>query len=152
NRIHDLTLFDCTRLCTGGDGIVLQAARGSISAPGGVAAPANRPEHNLVKDNHIDGSVPDGFGEFAMAGVLVLDADDSLIVANELALPDNPNADAPGEGIVVSDQCCGEPTALLPGPKNTVIAFNDGRESEYAVVVEGTGGENTQGLVLLHNR
>ncbi len=36
--------------------------------------------------------------------------------------------------------------------RNTVLAFNDGRKSEVAIVVEGSGGTNTQGLFLFGNR
>jgi hypothetical protein len=32
-----------------------------------------------------------------------------------------------------------------------VIALNDGRGSQVAVEIDGTGGENTQGLVLFGN-
>lgn len=152
NTISGLTLFDCTRFCAGGDGIVVQIARGGIAAPGGSAAPVNRPENNVVSHNRIDGSIPDGFDVFSMAGVLVLAADGTTVAHNDVAIPDNPTANAAGEGILVTNACCGDFTAILPGSRNTVIAFNDGRDSEFAVVVEGTGGENTEGLVLSHNR
>lgn len=39
-----------------------------------------------------------------------------------------------------------------PGSRNTTAAFNDGRKSEKAIVVEGSGGTNTEGLLLLRNR
>jgi len=40
----------------------------------------------------------------------------------------------------------------LPGSRFTTLAFNDGRMSEVAIVVEGSGGTNTEGLMLLRNR
>jgi hypothetical protein len=85
-----------------------------------------------------------------MAGVFVLAADDTLVARNRVSIPDNPNADATGDGILVSNVCCGEPD-VVPGARNTGIIFNDGRDSQFGVVVEGTGGANTGGLVLRGN-
>ena len=152
NRIERLTLLDCTKLCTGGDGIVIALARGGIGAPGGDAAAINRPEDNLIARNVVEGTPPDGFALFSMAGVLLLSADHTTVLRNTLRLRDNPAADAVGQGILVSNSCCGLPTALLPGSRFTTVAFNDGRQSEVAVLVEGSGGTNTEGLVLLRNR
>jgi nitrous oxidase accessory protein NosD len=152
NRIEGLTLFDCEGLCTGGDAIVLQVARGALAAPGGSAAPINRPEQNVVIGNRINGALPDGFDAFGMVGVFVFAADRTLISHNSIAIPDNPAADAQGYGVAITNVCCGDPTQNLPGSRNTVVLFNDARRSEIGFVVEGTGGENTQGLVLLHNR
>jgi nitrous oxidase accessory protein NosD len=152
NTVTGLTLFDCTRFCAGGDGIVVQIARGALAAPGGSAAAVNRPEGNVVEHNRVDGTIPDGFDVFNMAGILVFAADGTTVVHNDVAIPDNPTANALGEGILVTNVCCGEATPLLPGARNTIVAFNDGRDSELGVVVDGTGGENTEGLVLEHNR
>lgn len=152
NRIEQLTVLDCTVHCTGGDGIVIALARGAIAAPGGNAEPLNRPENNLVSRNRISGVAPDGFGVFSLAGVLLLSADHTTILGNDLRLRDNPNADAVGQGILISNTCCGLGTSFLPGSRNTTAAFNDGRRSEVAVVVEGTGGANTEGLFLWRNR
>jgi hypothetical protein len=87
-----------------------------------------------------------------MAGILVLSADRTTLLRNRLALPDNPNADAVGQGIVISSTCCGEALPRLPGARDTIVAFNDGRRSEKAIVVEGSGGTNTEGLFLFKNR
>jgi hypothetical protein len=152
NRIRQLTLLDCTLHCTGGDGIVLGLARGAFAAPGGAAEPLNRAEDNVVAHNSIEGTPPDGFGIFSMVGVLLLSADHSTVLANDLRLRDNPNAAAVGQGVVVSNSCCGLTTAFLPGSRFTTVAFNDGRKSEVAVLVEGTGGANTEGLFLWKNR
>jgi hypothetical protein len=152
NRIEDLTLFDCSGLCTGGDAIVIQIARGSLAAPGGSADPINRPEQNVVVGNRISGSLPDGFDAFGMVGIFLFAADRTLVSHNVIGIPDNPAADAQGYGVAVSNVCCGDFTPNLPGSRNTVILFNDAGRSEIGFVVEGSGGENTQGLVLLHNR
>ncbi len=151
NRIHQLAVFDCTgTLCAGGDGIVIQIARDDVAAPGGPGAAVNRPEHNLVVANDVDGVIPDGFSTFSLAGVFVMSADETVVTRNRVSIPDNPQADATGDGVLVTDACCGEP-ALTPGARNTVVTFNDGRDSQFGVVVEGTGGENTAGLVLFGN-
>lgn len=152
NRITKLTLLDCTRHCTGGDGIVIALARGAIAAPGGNAAPLNRPENNIISRNRIEGSAPAHFGAFSLAGVLLLSADNTTVLGNDLRLRDNPKADAVGQGILVSNTCCGLGTPFLPGSRNTIVALNDGRRSEVALVVEGTGGANTQGLFSWKNR
>ena len=152
NDILGLTLFDCTAgLCAGGDGIIIQAASGDLAAPGGAGDPANRPEGNLVFANDIDGTIPDGFDAFSMVGIFVLAADGTTVRENRIAIPDNPNSEAGGEGVLVSNTCCGSPVDLAPGSRDTSVLFNEGGASEFVVVVEGTGGENTQGLVLFGN-
>jgi hypothetical protein len=151
NRIEGLTLFDCTgSLCAGGDGIVIQLARDTIAAAGGPGAPVNRPEHNIVVGNRVSGAIPDGFGDFSMAGIFVFAADDTAVEHNEVSIPDNPTADATGDGVLVSNVCCGVP-AVLPGARHTLVLFNNGRDSQFGVVVEGSGGDNTGGLVLFGN-
>jgi nitrous oxidase accessory protein NosD len=151
NQIEGLTLFDCTgSLCAGGDGIVIQLAHDTIAAAGGPGAPVNRPEHNVVIGNQVTGAIPDAFDAFSMAGIFVLAADDTLVERNRVEIPDNPNADATGDGVLVSNVCCGEP-AFLPGSRRTAVLFNDGHLSQFGVVVEGTGGDNTGGLALYGN-
>ena len=152
NRIHGLTVLDCTGPCTGGDGIVIGLARGSLAGPGGDSASLNRPEDNLILHNTIEGTAPDGFEDFSMVGVLLLSADHTTVLRNELRMKDNPAADSVGQGILVSNECCGSATQYLPGSRNTVLAFNDGRKSEIGIVIDGTGGANTQGLFLFRNR
>lgn len=152
NRIKKLPLLDCTRHCTGGDGIVIALARGSIAAPGGTAAAANRPEDNVVVDNSVAGTPPDNFDVFSMVGVLLLSADHTTVLSNDLALRDNPLANAKGQGILVSNTCCGLTSTFLPGSRFTTLAYNDARKSEVGIVVEGTGGDNTLGLFLHRNR
>ena len=149
NRIEGLTLFDCTGdLCAGGDGIVIQIARDDVAAPGGPGAAINRPQRNVVVGNEVTGAIPDAFDAFSMAGIFVFAADDTLVERNRVTIPDNPAADATGDGVLVSNVCCDEP-AITPGARNTVVTFNDGRGSQFSVVVEGTGGANTGGLELL---
>jgi hypothetical protein len=152
NRIRHLTLLDCSGHCTGGDGIVIAVARGAIAAPGGTSAPLNRPEDNLVVGNRIEGIAPDTFSVFSMVGILMLSADHTTVLSNKLQLRDNPNADAVGQGILVSNTCCGLGTSFLPGSRFTTLAFNDARNSEQGIVVEGSNGANTEGLFLLKNR
>lgn len=152
NRIRELTVLDCTGFCTGGDGIVVQVARGALAAPGGAGAASNRPEGNLVIGNQVSGSIPDGFDVFGMVGILVFAADRTAVLHNRVSIPDNPNALAPGQGILITNICCGDVGPLLPGARNTLVAFNDASGSEVGIVVEGTGGQNTSGLVVLHNR
>ena len=152
NRIHDLTVLDCTGPCTGGDGIVIQLARDEVAAPGGDAAPINRPEDNLILANTIEGSPPDGFADFSMVGILVFAADHTTVLKNDLRLRDNPAAAAVGQGILLTNTCCGGGISYLPGTRHTILAFDDGRRSEVAIVVEGSGGANTLGLFLLGNR
>ncbi len=152
NEIHGLTLFDCTAgLCAGGDGIIIQAASGDVAAPGGPGDGVNRPEGNIVFANDIDGTIPDGFDVFSMVGIFVFAADKTTVTGNRIAIPDNPNADASGEGVLVSNNCCGNPSDIVPGSRDTTILFNEGTASELVIVVEGTGGENTKGLVLFGN-
>lgn len=152
NRISGLTVFDCTRLCTGGDGIVIGLSAGSLAAPGGSAAALNRAEDNLIRGNRISGSAPDGFGVFSLAGILILAADHTTVLSNTLRMRDNSAADAVGQGILVTNTCCGLASGFLPGSRHTTLAFNDGRKSEKAIVVEGSGGTNTEGLFLHRNR
>jgi nitrous oxidase accessory protein NosD len=151
NRIEGLTLFDCTgALCAGGDGIVIQLAPEAIAAAGGPGAPVNRPEHNVVVGNRVSGAIPDGFDAFSMAGIFVFAADDTAVERNEVSIPDNPTADAGGDGVLISNVCCGQP-AISPGARRTLVLFNNGRDSQFGVVVEGSGGDNTGGLVLFGN-
>ena len=145
NVIDGLGVFDCTgALCGGGDGIVVQIARGASGAPD------NRPRRNVVAGNAVSGAIPDGFGVFSMVGVFVFAADGTVVTRNRLSIPDNPNADAIGEGVLVDNECCGLPE-VTPGARNTVVTFNDGRGSQIGVEVDGTGGANTGGLVLFGN-
>jgi hypothetical protein len=154
NDIHDLTLFDCTAgLCAGGDGIIVGPAVGTVAAPGGPAAAVNRSEGNFVFANEINGTIPDGFDEFSMVGIFVFGADDTVVRDNRIAIPDNPSSTAAGEGVLVSNSCCGNPDdVVVPGSRNTLVLFNEGRASGRVLNVEGTGGENTQGLVRFGNR
>ena len=150
NDIFGLTLFDCTgALCEGGDGIVVQIAR-DPTIGGGPSDPISRPERNVVVDNRISGAIPDGFDTFSMTGIFVLAADGTLIARNQVTIPDNPTAGASGDGVLISNSCCGE-APLFPGTRNTAVLFNDGRHSQFGVVVEGTGGANTAGLALFGN-
>lgn len=151
NTIVGLTLFDCSgALCEGGDGIVIQIARGDLALPGGPSDAANRPERNVIIDNRIQGAIPDGFDIFSMAGIFVLASDDTLVARNRVSIPDNPSADAAGDGVLVTNECCGQP-AIVPGARGTAVVGNDNDGSQFGVVVEGSGGANTAGLILFGN-
>jgi len=152
NQIRDLTVLDCTGPCTGGDGIVIQLARDEVAAPGGDAAAINRPEDNLVLGNRIEGSPPDGFSAFSMVGILAFAADHTTLLSNDLRMHRNPAATATSQGILLTNTCCGSGISYLPGTRHTILALNDGRQSEVAIVVEGSGGANTLGLFLFRNR
>jgi hypothetical protein len=152
NVMTGITVLDCTKYCTGGDGIVIALGSGGLAAPGGDANVLNRPEDNVVTDNRIEGGAPDAFGVFSLAGVLLLSADHTTLLSNRIAMFDNPNADAVGQGIVVANTCCGLGTSFLPGSRFVTLAFNDVRKSEAGIIVDGTGGANTLGLTLHRNR
>jgi len=153
NRVRGLTLFDCDEggFCGGGDAVVFQVARGALAVAGGSANPANRPERNLALLNDLEGAAPAGHDAFAMAGVLLVSADGSRVASNRLALRGNPALGAPGEGVLVTNTCCGDPQAFLPGTRDTTVVLNDGRRSDYVLVVEGGPGENGGGLFAFLN-
>jgi hypothetical protein len=52
----------------------------------------------------------------------------------------------------MTSTCCGLASGYLPGSRFTSITFNDARNSEVGIVVEGTGGTHTERLVLRKNR
>lgn len=144
NVIEGLTLFDCSFRCGGGDGIVFQERKTAVS----------RQTDNVAMFNVISGAVPDNFSVFSMAGILVLGGQDGTVVqANRIAIPNNTTASAEGQAIVVSDACCGIPSAFSTAI-NSVIVKNDGRDSEFAVVItkDGGGGNgNSVGTTLRGN-
>jgi hypothetical protein len=76
-------------------------------------APINRPEDNLVLDNTIEGSPPDGLDDLWMVGILVFAADHTTILTNDLRPRDYPAADAVGQGIVLGNSCCGDGVSYL---------------------------------------
>ena len=84
--------------------------------------------------------------------MLLLSADHTSVLSNRLRLRDNPSAEAVGQGILVSNTCCGLTTSFLPGSRFTTLAFNDARSSELGIVIEGSDGANTEGLFLWRNR
>jgi nitrous oxidase accessory protein NosD len=153
NRIRNLTLFQCAAgdICGGGDGIVMQLARDASALPGGATDDNNRPADNRVLFNEVEGALPDNFDAFSMVGILLLAADDTVVFGNRLVIPANPTGQAKGEGIVVTNSCCGEEQHFTPGTRGAIVIANDGERSQYVVAVEGGPGENTTGLVLFGN-
>jgi hypothetical protein len=151
NRIHDLTLFDCTGFCGGGDAIVVQLARPPFDLPGGAGNPANRPKKNLVSFNEVSGHLPDHFDSFSMVGILALAADETVVFGNRVSMFPNPSGAAKGEAIVLTNSCCGEQQHFTPGTRAAVVIGNDGDDSDYVMVVEGGPGENTDDLLAFLN-
>jgi hypothetical protein len=146
NVVRGLTAFTCGDggRCGGGDAIVFQQR--DVTQP--------RATRNLAVRNDIQGRIPDGLDEFSMVGVLALGQDGAVALANKLAIPANPDAEGDGQGVVVSDHCCGLEVPFHTSI-NSIVVANDGRQSEFAVVIEreldgGTG--NSQGALVLANR
>lgn len=143
NHIAGLRVFTCDGLCGGGDGIVFQAR--PVGVPRGV--------DNTATFNVITGGVPDTLNEFSMAGILLIAQDGTVVKNNRISIPANPFSDAAGQAIVVTDACCGLPSGFLTS-MNSVIINNDGRGSEFAVVItkDFSGGNgNSAGTTLRGN-
>jgi hypothetical protein len=146
NVIEDLTVFTCDGLvtCGGGDGIVFQDR--DTGGP--------RQTDNTAMFNDISGTVPDNLELFSMAGIIILGAEDGTVIQNNrIAIPGNPMAAGEGHAIRVSDVCCGG-AAGFQTVINSVIVRNDGRNSEFAVVIDldsGGGTGNTVGTTLRGN-
>lgn len=144
NRFDALTLLTCDGFCGGGDAIVIQSRQGDLSQA------ANRAEDITISHNDISGTVPDGHDAFSMVGILVLIADDVVITNNRISIADNPLSEGAGEGIVLTNLCCGFFVGA-PGTRGARVVNNDARGSEFGLVVEGTGGANLSGAVLRGN-
>lgn len=146
NTIEDLTVFTCGQVltCGGGDGIVFQDR--NIGGP--------RQTDNTAMFNVINGAVPDNLELFSMAGIIVLGAEDGTVLQkNRIEIPGNPLADGEGHAIRVSDVCCGG-AAGFQTVINSVIVKNDGRNSEFSLVIDkdSTGGTgNTEGTTIRGN-
>lgn len=152
NEIEGLTLFDCTgAFCGGGDGIVIQSASPAIAGPGGSEDPGNRPEANAVVDNQIEGKAPAGFHVFGMDGIVMLGADGTAVVENKTKITAGASGDALAVGILVTNTCCADPNAFSPGSRYAALIQNQDQNSQFGIVVEGSGGTNTLGLILFKN-
>lgn len=146
NTIEDLTVFTCDGMltCGGGDGIVFQDRN----------AGGPRQTDNTAMFNVINGAVPDNLQLFSMAGIIVLGAEDGTVLQkNRIKIPGNPLAAGEGHAIRVSDVCCGGADGFQT-VINSVIVKNDGRHSEFALVIDkdSTGGTgNTEGATIRGN-
>jgi hypothetical protein len=143
NRIEHLTALTCDGLCTGGDGIVFQQ-RLRLDV---------RPRDNIAAFNRIQGRIPDGLNEFSVVGIFALGQSGTWIVGNTLEIPANPKAAGEGDGVELSDQCCG--TVVVSTTINSRVLFNDGRRSQVAVRVDvdAHGGPgNLAGAILFGNQ
>ena len=150
NVIRDLTVFDCTgALCAAATASSSRSRAIRSPSPGGPEAAGNRPEDNVVVGNVIEGAIPDGFDAFDMAGVFVFAADRTVVAQPAVAArqPERRRRRDRRAGRQLVLRLAGNRT----GARNTVVTFNDGRDSQRAVEIDGTGGENTQGLVLFGN-
>lgn len=136
NIIEDLTVFTCDGLitCGGGDGIVFQHR--NTGGP--------RQMDNTAMFNDISGTIPDNLDLFSMAGIIILGAEDGTVLQkNRITIPGNPVAAGEGHAIRVSNVCCG---GLGPFQTviNSVIVKNDGRNSEFSVVIDLNSAEDTR--------
>lgn len=146
NKIEDLTVFTCIGgvvACGGGIGISMSQRDPDLP----------RAADNSATFNAITGSIPDRLTLFSMAGIWVAGQDGTVIKKNTIAIPDNPNTSAEGNGIEIADVCCGDSGHFLTSI-NSVIVKNDGRDSEFVLVIfldfdGGTG--NTEGTVVRGN-
>ena len=143
--MRGLTAFTCGDggRCGGGDAIVFQQR--DVTKP--------RATRNLAVRNNIQGRIPDGLDEFSMVGVLAIGQDGAVALANKLAIPSNPDAEGDGQGVVVTDHCCGLETPFHTSI-NSIVVANDGRQQRVcrggrAGAGRGTG--NSQGAIVLAN-
>ena len=146
NAIEELTVFTCDGevTCGGGDGIVFQER--DLNDP--------RRTDNTAMFNDISGAVPPNLQLFSMVGIIVLGGEDGTVIQkNRIAIAGHPDAAGEGQGIRVSDVCCGLPDEFLTAI-NSVIVKNDGRDSELSVVIDldsGGGTGNSEGTILRGN-
>lgn len=143
NDILGLSVFTCDGFCGGGDAIVFQQR--TPTDP--------RATDNTATFNVVTGTIPDNLDDFSMTGVFLIGQDGSVIKNNRISIPDNPVAGGDGYGIEISDTCCGLGVSLLT-TINSVVVNNDGRGSEYAVVIDrdaGGGTGNSVGTTLRGN-
>jgi hypothetical protein len=149
NTISGFTSFTCKTYCGGGAAIVLQVDRGDGVDP---SLPSNRPRNNSVRGNSIWGAVPTDLTAFGMTGILLLSADSTDVSQNYVAIPQNPmNAMNEAAAITLTAGCCGVPSPWLPGVRFAALVDNRGHDSDWGLVIEGSGGENTEGLMRLGN-
>lgn len=135
NIIEDLTVFTCSGVlfCGGGVGIIFQDR--DLDSP--------RQADNTAMFNDINGAIPDTLELFDMVGIAVLGAEDGTVIQkNRIAIPDNPNADGQGFAIELANTCCGVPGLIMQTITNAVVVKNDGRDSEFSVVVQTDSTED----------
>lgn len=142
NSIVDYSALTCDGFCGGGDAIVFQERTG-----------VSRGRNNSATFNVITGRIPDTLNEFSLTGILALNQDGTQITNNRISIAGNPLAAGTGEAIVITDHCCGVPVGYLTSI-NSYIVNNDGRGSDFAVVIENdaSGGDgNAEGARLRGN-
>ncbi|MBI2069960.1 MAG: hypothetical protein HYT79_05100 [Elusimicrobia bacterium] len=124
-------------------GIVAQLWRGAVVQ----SQLRSRPQNNTIAHNAISGQIPDSLTLFSMSGIFLLNADNTAVENNKTSIPDNPTTPSAGVGIWLTNQCCGD-SSFDPGSQNNILINNDGRGSEFALIVDP---DNTQGLTLRGN-
>jgi hypothetical protein len=83
-----------------------------------------------------------------MSGILLLSADATEVSQNYVSIPQNPmNMRVSASAITITAGCCGVPAPWLPGTRFATLLSNQGHDSDWGLIVEGRGGENTEGLV-----
>lgn len=138
-RHNDIRGYTANQNGVGGFGIVV------IAQP--TASGVLRPVGNSVVHNRLETEVPRSFNSGPyFPGVFVGGAERTEVSHNrfeltppeEAAEPSSPPPPA-GTGVLVTE-------AAGLGSRHTAVTHNDGRESDYVLVVTGTGGANTVGL------
>lgn len=132
NSIEGFSALDCATgamICAGGLGIEIRMNWDLVPTGQNRSRPAN----TIISHNKITGLIPDTLTAFSFAGILLMSADYTNVENNSVSIPDNPKTDAAGVGIWVDSFCCDQ--SYLPNSHHNTIINNDGRGSEYTLVV-----------------
>ena len=145
NKIEDLTVFPCEGVvaCGGGIGISFSQTDPDL----------DRAADNSAMFNVIAGTIPDRLELFSMVGIWVAGQEGTVIKNNTIAIPANSITPAEGVGIEIADVCCGDGGSFQTSI-NSIIVKNDGRDSEFVLVIflDADGGTgNTEGTVVRGN-
>jgi hypothetical protein len=141
------------------DGFTIDPVTGAGGAAIVLVNAVSRQTNNTVAFNKITATVPSGnFPSFVtqinipFAGVLAVAQDSTLLMKNTISIALDPGATGASAGILVSDQP--SPTGADLTSANSVIVNNDGRASNYSVVITldlGGGTGNTVNTTLRGN-
>ena len=141
------------------DGFTIDPVTGVGGAAMALVNAVTRQTNNTVAFNKITATVPPGnFPSFVtqinipFVGVLALAQDSTLLMKNTISIAQGPGATGASAGILVSDEQ--SPTGADLTSVNSVIVNNDGRGSNYALVITldlGGGTGNTVNTTLRGN-